>query len=168
MSPDLYIDTGTDDVLDSFRSCTPGSKKTLMSPRLSATLSGRPFVTRRERTYSASGKNQTVLRTQQRNIYVAGRPPWYDAHGQQFVESFVIGICGGSASGKTTVAQKIVEALDVPWVTLLSMDSFYKVRELYVCLKFNPFSRSLTKRITLQLIIMNIISIIQMRLTSSC
>ena len=37
------------------------------------------------------------------------------------------GICGGSASGKTTVAQKIIEALDVPWVTLLSMDSFYKV-----------------------------------------
>lgn len=37
------------------------------------------------------------------------------------------GICGGSASGKTTVSQKIIEALDVPWVTLLSMDSFYKV-----------------------------------------
>lgn len=39
-----------------------------------------------------------------------------------------IGICGGSASGKTTVATKIIESLDVPWVTLLSMDSFYKVR----------------------------------------
>lgn len=37
------------------------------------------------------------------------------------------GICGGSASGKTTVAQKIIESLDVPWVTLLSMDCFYKV-----------------------------------------
>lgn len=39
----------------------------------------------------------------------------------------VPGICGGSASGKTTVAEKIIESLDVPWVTLLSMDSFYKV-----------------------------------------
>lgn len=39
------------------------------------------------------------------------------------------GLCGGSASGKTTVANKIIEALDVPWVVLLSMDSFYKVRE---------------------------------------
>uniref|UniRef100_A0A8C2F303 uridine/cytidine kinase n=1 Tax=Cyprinus carpio TaxID=7962 RepID=A0A8C2F303_CYPCA len=39
-----------------------------------------------------------------------------------------IGLCGGSASGKTTVANKIIEALDVPWVVLLSMDSFYKVR----------------------------------------
>lgn len=38
------------------------------------------------------------------------------------------GLCGGSASGKTTVARKIIEALDVPWVVLLSMDSFYKVR----------------------------------------
>ena len=36
-------------------------------------------------------------------------------------------ICGGSASGKTTVANKIISELDVPWVTLLSMDSFYKV-----------------------------------------
>ncbi|NXA44067.1 UCKL1 protein, partial [Eudromia elegans] len=36
--------------------------------------------------------------------------------------------CGGSASGKTTVATRIIEALDVPWVVLLSMDSFYKVR----------------------------------------
>lgn len=39
----------------------------------------------------------------------------------------MIGICGGSASGKTTVAQKIIEYLDVPWVTLLSMDCFYKI-----------------------------------------
>jgi len=37
------------------------------------------------------------------------------------------GLCGGSASGKTTVAKRIIEALDVPWVSLLSMDSFYKV-----------------------------------------
>lgn len=43
------------------------------------------------------------------------------------MEPFVIGICGGSASGKTTVAQKIIECLDVPWVTLLSMDCFYKI-----------------------------------------
>ena len=43
------------------------------------------------------------------------------------VEPFVIGICGGSASGKTTVAQKIITELGVPWVTLLSMDSFYIV-----------------------------------------
>lgn len=40
---------------------------------------------------------------------------------------FILGICGGSASGKTTVAAKIIESLNVPWVTLLSMDSFYKV-----------------------------------------
>jgi len=39
----------------------------------------------------------------------------------------LIGICGGSASGKTTVARKIIEALDIQWVSILSMDSFYKV-----------------------------------------
>ncbi len=56
-----------------------------------------------------------------------GRPAWYDASGE-IKEAFVIGICGGSASGKTTVAEHIVGKLNVPWVTLLSMDSFYKVK----------------------------------------
>lgn len=37
------------------------------------------------------------------------------------------GLCGGSASGKTTVAKKIIEELNVQWVSLLCMDSFYKV-----------------------------------------
>ena len=46
----------------------------------------------------------------------------------------VSGVCGGSASGKTTVARKIIEALDVPWVSLLSLDSFYKVRFPWVSL----------------------------------
>ena len=39
------------------------------------------------------------------------------------------GISGGSASGKTTVAKRIIETLNVQWVSLLSMDSFYKVGE---------------------------------------
>ena len=38
-----------------------------------------------------------------------------------------IGLAGGSASGKTTVATRIIESLGVPWVSVLSMDSFYKV-----------------------------------------
>lgn len=46
---------------------------------------------------------------------------------QKCVEPLVIGICGGSASGKTTVANKIITTLGIQWVTLLSMDSFYKV-----------------------------------------
>uniref|UniRef100_A0A0A9YDW2 Uridine kinase n=1 Tax=Lygus hesperus TaxID=30085 RepID=A0A0A9YDW2_LYGHE len=89
---------------------------------------------RRQRTTSiskaailkTSQKSESVLRSNHRTIYTAGRPPWYNCAGQQ-VKPFVIGICGGSASGKTTVATKIIEALDIPWVTLLSMDSFYKV-----------------------------------------
>ncbi|XP_077496691.1 uridine-cytidine kinase-like lethal (2) k01209 isoform X4 [Amblyomma americanum] len=85
-----------------------------------------PRRIRRERLWSGSAKDDTLLLTRQRTIYTAGRPPWYNAQGQ-LVEPFVIGICGGSASGKTTVAKKIIEALNVPWVTLLSMDSFYKV-----------------------------------------
>lgn len=64
-----------------------------------------------------------------------GRPAWYDASGE-IKEAFFIGICGGSASGKTTVAQYIVEKLNIPWVTLLSMDSFYKVRQYFWGVKY--------------------------------
>eukprot|EP01136_Pigoraptor_vietnamica_P036722 Opistho-1_new@103689 len=60
-----------------------------------------------------------------RTIFTRGRPPWYSLDGQ-LKEAFVIGIAGGSASGKTTVAERIIEELQVPWVVLLSMDSFYK------------------------------------------
>lgn len=92
---------------------------------------GPPRPGRRQRTTSINQKTtanpaESIIRSNNRTIYTAGRPPWYNCAGQQ-VEPFVIGICGGSASGKTTVAQKIIEHLDVPWVTLLSMDCFYKV-----------------------------------------
>ncbi|KAJ7391116.1 Uridine-cytidine kinase-like 1 [Desmophyllum pertusum] len=70
--------------------------------------------------------NVRVFRRSNRTIYTAGRPPWYNLQGQ-LKEPFVIGLCGGSASGKTTVANKIIEQLGVPWVSMLSLDAFYKV-----------------------------------------
>jgi len=82
---------------------------------------------RRVRTTSSSSAQEgPVVHSGSRTIYTAGRPPWYDSQGQ-LKEAFVIGICGGSASGKTTVARKIIEELDVQWVSLLSMDCFYRV-----------------------------------------
>uniref|UniRef100_A0A674MMV0 Uridine-cytidine kinase n=1 Tax=Takifugu rubripes TaxID=31033 RepID=A0A674MMV0_TAKRU len=86
-----------------------------------------PSLSPPKRTTSQSKTEPPLLRTNKRTIYTAGRPPWYNVTGTTFKEAFVIGLCGGSASGKTTVANKIIEALDVPWVVLLSMDSFYKV-----------------------------------------
>jgi hypothetical protein len=38
---------------------------------------------------------------------VSGRPPWYDVSGET-MQPFIIGIAGGSASGKTTVAQYVI------------------------------------------------------------
>ena len=65
----------------------------------------------RQRTISTSAdistEREPLIRVSRRTIYTAGRPPWYDSQGQQ-VEPFVIGVCGGSASGKTTVANKII------------------------------------------------------------
>lgn len=61
---------------------------------------------------------------------------------QHFMMPYITGLCGGSASGKTTVARKIIEALDVPWVVLLSMDSFYKVCMCtkHVCFELHLFA----------------------------
>jgi cytidylate kinase len=42
------------------------------------------------------------------------RPPWYDEHGA--LAPFVIGVAGGTASGKTTVCNKILEKLNIQWV----------------------------------------------------
>lgn len=68
-------------------------RKEIKSP-LSPTIDNlRP---KRERTWSLNKstksdiKSETVLRTEQRTIYTAGRPPWYDAHGQMF-EPFIVG-----------------------------------------------------------------------------
>ncbi|KAM8713844.1 hypothetical protein ACLKA7_014070 [Drosophila subpalustris] len=110
--------------------CCPASPTTV--PAKSALESPMRRSGRRQRTTSIGNQTTTanpsecIIRSNNRTIYTAGRPPWYNCAGQQ-VEPFVIGICGGSASGKTTVAEKIIESLDVPWVTLLSMDCFYKI-----------------------------------------
>ncbi|VDP41424.1 unnamed protein product [Schistosoma curassoni] len=64
---------------------------------------------------SAWGLPEPVLRVGNRTIFTHGRPPWYNAEGQT-QQPFVIGICGGSASGKTSVARVIIESLDVQWV----------------------------------------------------
>ena len=36
------------------------------------------------------------------------------------------GIAGSSCSGKTSLAYAIIKELSLPWVVILSMDSFYK------------------------------------------
>ena len=42
--------------------------------------------------------------------------------------SFLVGIAGGTGSGKTTVARKLVEALPAEEVVLLQHDSYYRSR----------------------------------------
>ncbi|KAI5117967.1 hypothetical protein M0805_001628 [Coniferiporia weirii] len=56
-----------------------------------------------------------------------GRPPWYGEDGKPLSDAFVIGIAGGSASGKTHVARQILRSLGyIPSVVIISQDSFYK------------------------------------------
>ncbi|CCG81185.1 Uridine kinase [Taphrina deformans PYCC 5710] len=47
------------------------------------------------------------------------RPPWLALH--------FVGIAGGSGSGKSTFVANVIEELNVPWVVVISLDSFYKV-----------------------------------------
>lgn len=49
----------------------------------------------------------------------AYRPPWLALH--------FVGIAGGSGSGKSTFVKSVIEQLNVPWVVVISLDSFYKV-----------------------------------------
>ncbi|KDN38327.1 uridine kinase [Tilletiaria anomala UBC 951] len=56
----------------------------------------------------------------------AGKATWYDSSGK-VLDAYIVGIAGGSASGKTSVARAITKSLpNVPWQTILSVDSFYK------------------------------------------
>lgn len=68
------------------------------------------------------------IKPQKNTVLVShGRPPWYDEDGVRRGDAFVIGIAGGSASGKTHVAEQIVKSLgSIPTVIILSQDSFYK------------------------------------------
>ncbi|KAG0696208.1 armadillo beta-catenin plakoglobin [Suillus ampliporus] len=69
---------------------------------------------------SHQSKKNTILKSH-------GRPPWYGEDGLPICDAFVVGIAGGSASGKTHVARQIVRSLgSVPTVVILSQDSFYK------------------------------------------
>ena len=46
-------------------------------------------------------------------------PPWGNAS--------IIGVAGSSGSGKTSLSLAIIRKLNLPWVVILSMDSFYRV-----------------------------------------
>ncbi|KAF9445468.1 armadillo/beta-catenin/plakoglobin [Macrolepiota fuliginosa MF-IS2] len=74
------------------------------------------------------GKDLKLFQPKKNTVLVShGRPPWYGEDGKHIGNAFVIGVAGGSASGKTHVAREIVRALgSIPTVIILSQDSFYK------------------------------------------
>lgn len=68
----------------------------------------------------ATTRSKTIVLTD------AGRAPWYNSVGEP-VPAYVVGIAGGSASGKTSVAREILKKLpNVPWVAIVSQDAYYK------------------------------------------
>ncbi|EIN04896.1 armadillo/beta-catenin/plakoglobin [Punctularia strigosozonata HHB-11173 SS5] len=94
-------------------------QKPSFRPPLSRTLSNLPAPTV-ARLKKTTGLESHFLKSH-------GRPPWYGEDGNPISDAFVIGIAGGSASGKTHVARQIVQSLgSIPTVIILSQDSFYK------------------------------------------
>ncbi|CAO1614007.1 unnamed protein product [Sympodiomycopsis kandeliae] len=88
-----------------------------------AAANGNPTGNQRRNQGRATEKT-----TSPKNVILteAGRAPWYDTMGVPR-EAYVIGVAGGSASGKTSVARSILASLpNVPWVCIVSQDSFYK------------------------------------------
>ncbi|RPD59983.1 armadillo/beta-catenin/plakoglobin [Lentinus tigrinus ALCF2SS1-6] len=82
-------------------------------------------------TFGPGARSEILLQAKKNTVLKShGRPPWftrYDEDGHSVGDAFVIGIAGGSASGKTHVARRIVQALgSIPTVVILSQDSFYK------------------------------------------
>ena len=84
----IFISESKED-LEDWR-CTTPVKQTASSPR--SPLKSTPGR-RRTRTASTScttADEGPVVRSGKQTIYTAGRPPWYDSHGQ-LKEAFVIG-----------------------------------------------------------------------------
>ncbi|GAA5987573.1 hypothetical protein JCM10908_002013 [Rhodotorula pacifica] len=78
-------------------------------------------------SHSNSIPTQQLVRSLPKNLVLteAGRSPWYGLDGKPS-KAYIIGIGGGSASGKTRVAQEVLKSLGVPWVLVVSQDNFYK------------------------------------------
>jgi len=70
-------------------------------------------------------KASPLYRRRRRQLWKVARSPWYTNKGAR-TEPLVLGVTGGTASGKTTVCRKIIERLGIPWVVMISMDRFYR------------------------------------------
>ncbi|KAK0524611.1 Uridine kinase [Tilletia horrida] len=74
----------------------------------------------RPRHSTRRGPVKNLVRTEN------GKGAWYDSRGNPY-DAYLIGVAGASASGKSYVSKAILESLpNVPWVAVVSMDSFYK------------------------------------------
>ncbi|ETN41906.1 uridine kinase [Cyphellophora europaea CBS 101466] len=67
-----------------------------------------------QRATEEAAMSKDVLATQKAHY----SPPWANMS--------IVGVAGSSGSGKTSLAIEIVKALDLPWVIIMSIDSFYK------------------------------------------
>ncbi|KAH9850269.1 armadillo/beta-catenin/plakoglobin [Lenzites betulinus] len=103
-------------------------EKSAQAQLLEVPVPVRPPLSRTVTNTLGLGRSEVLLQAKKNTILTShGRPPWYGEEGNHLSDAFVIGIAGGSASGKTHVARRIVQALgSIPTVVILSQDSFYR------------------------------------------
>ncbi|KAJ2959487.1 hypothetical protein NQZ79_g5104 [Umbelopsis isabellina] len=80
-------------------------------------------------TISSRGRSVDGSNTESYLIGVAGKQfvPTFSTRNNNTLKNFLSPRKGGSASGKTSVAERILKNLNVPWVVIISMDSFYNI-----------------------------------------
>jgi len=71
---------------------------------------------------SQSSPREVRLSSSLPNYKIGG---WEDAMKQRKKRPFIIGVCGGTASGKTSVCEDILKKLENQRVVIISQDSFY-------------------------------------------
>ncbi|CAI5960158.1 unnamed protein product [Closterium sp. NIES-65] len=88
------------------------------SPSLSESPAIRPTI-----TSSASASHSSLLNSTSFSLNRSSLTSLIGAHGK---EPFLIGVSGGTASGKTTVCEQIIQQLHDHRVVLVHQDSFYR------------------------------------------
>ena len=65
-----------------------------------------------------------TLESNDNNSSLKGRAPWYFSGRAK--STYIVGVAGGTASGKTSVCKEVIKRLGIPSVQILSLDNFYK------------------------------------------
>ena len=80
--------------------------------RFQAELMMKTNIVRRKSLASNSIPPIISSTTERKELYTKGKPLWFNIDGEAS-DCYVIGVAGGSASGKTSVSRQIIGSVDI-------------------------------------------------------